>query len=427
MKIGKEIIPGLTQRNIAAGLAYYWEPSPAQRKAKWKTIALGMDTAIAVKAAKAQNEKIADWKAGGARPAAVAKFVKASTLDAVLTRYQKEVLAAKGANTQRVDRTAIARLREWAGDMPWQWISRARVKALRDAMMQGVQIDGPGHSAAFHLLTTLRKILGWWIRDQDLKIPNPAAEFDLPAPSPRDQIWERDCQAAFAEAAIALGWGSVELAFQVAVYTGQREADVLGVQRARWREISLEQLDMDEALHARLKSDRGPDAGKAMGIYVKQNKGQRWVGVPIEGRLRERIEAAIAASIERARAASRIEAQHVIVNDRTARAWGQSDFIHKFAEIRNAAVAVAIMESNIDLAERLDDLNFQDLRRTCIVTLGGLGLNDYTIGSISGHKQETIKKILEVYMPRTIAAAARGVVARIGPKPASDETKEERA
>lgn len=72
------------------------------------------------------------------------------------------------------------------------------------------------------------------------------------------------------------------------------------------------------------------------------------------------------------------------------------------------------MDGNLDLAERLEGLQFRDLRRTCIVALGVLGLNDYQIASITGHKQETIKRILEVYMPRTEAAAARGVVARIG-------------
>jgi hypothetical protein len=88
---------------------------------------------------------------------------------------------------------------------------------------------------------------------------------------------------------------------------------------------------------------------------------------------------------------------------------------------------VAIIRGDDDLAERLADLQFRDLRRTCIVTLGQLGLNDYTIGSISGHKQETIKKILEVYMPRTIAAAGRGVVARIGQRADAAVVKEKTA
>ena len=419
MKIGRESIGGLTQKNTVGGLRYYWEPTPKQRAAGWKTLTLPADLAGAVTAAKRRNAELDEWQLGGARPATIRRFVRAQTFDAVLDRYEREVLVNKRDNTQRVDRTAIKRLREWAGAQPWHWISRARVRALREAMMRHAVLDGPGHAPAFHLLTTLRKILAWHIRDQDLKVPNPADHFGLPAPAPRDHLWERDAQAAMVEAAIELGWASIDFAFEIATYTGQREADILHLQRSHWREIGIEQLEFDQDLYDALKSDRGPDTGKVMGLYVRQSKGKRWVGVPIEGALRDRIEAAIAANVERARAEGRVAAQHIIVNDQTSEPWGQSNFIHRFLEVKQAAVAVAIMRGDEDLAERLDALQYRDLRRTCIVTLGLRGLNDYMIASITGHKQATIKRILEVYMPRTEAAAARGVVARIGPREAA--------
>jgi hypothetical protein len=414
MKIGKETIAGLTQKNTAGGLRYYWEPNPKQRAAGWKTLALGMDASAAITGAKRRNDEIGQWQTGGAKPRQVKAFVKKASFGAVLDRYERDVLANKSANTQRVDKTAVARLRYWAGEHPFHWINRARVRALRDGMMAAATIDGPGHAPAFHLLTTLRKICGWWINEADLKVPNPAADFALPAPAPRFQIWDQDAQAAFLEAADALGRHSIALAFVLAKYIGQREADILAVDRSRWREIGLQQLDGDHALYAALAGSTGPDAGKVMGIHVQQQKTRVWVGVPIEGDMRAMIEAAIAADVARDRDAAALRRRPLIVNESTGRKWGQSDFIHTFGEIRDSAWAVAIIRGDDDLAERLADLQFRDLRRTCIVTLGQLGLNDYTIGSISGHKQETIKKILEVYMPRTIAAAGRGVVARIG-------------
>lgn len=428
MKIGNERIPGLIMKTLASGAIFYgWEPTPRQRDAGWKSKKLDGPLEVAIRQAKEQNETIGKWRDGGARPAQIKRFVKVATFDYVLTRYEVEVLATKSANTQRVDRTAIGRLRVWAGDKPWQWITRARVKALRDAMMRHATIDGPGHAPAFHLLTTLRKILSWWIDEQDLGIPNPADRFGLAAPAPREQIWTREAQDYLVAAAIEVDMPSIDLAFRIATYIGQRENDVIDLQRARWKEISLAQLGHDQELYDRLVSDHGPDAGRVMGLYVKQGKTKRWVGVPIEGALRDDIEAAIAANIQRARAENRVVPQHIIIAEHTGEPWGQSDFIHKFACIRELAAANARADGLDDLAEEILDLNFQDCRRTCVVTLGILGLNDYQIASITGHKQETIKKILEVYMPRTEAAAARGVVARIGQRPRRGEQLEKQA
>lgn len=417
MKIGRENIPGLTQKNTAGGLRYYWEPSPAQRKAGWKGLTLPIDLSAAIGAARARNEDVSGWKEGGARPKDVQPYNRKTTFGYVIASYRRDVLPTMSVKTQQVDQTALNRLDTWAGDQPVAWITRPRVKALRDAMMEHATLNGPGHAPAFHLLTTLRKVLGWWIKDQSLGIVNPAQEFGLSMPAPRHQVWEPDALAAFAEAAVSMGAASIDLAVEIAAYTGQREEDVITLERSRWREISPRQLGHDDRLYDALKSDHGPDAGKVMGVYVLQHKTKRWVGVPIEGALRDRIEATIAANRAAALARGTVQAQHIIVKESTGTGWGQSDFIHTFLDIRRAASDVAIMDGNMDLAERLSALQFRDLRRTCIVNLGQLGLNDYQIGSISGHTQATIKKILEVYMPRTEAAAAQSIVARIPARP----------
>lgn len=413
MKIGRETIRGLVEKPTAGGIRYYWEPTPLQRKAGWTTQTLPTDLVAAITAARKRNEQIDGWKNGGAKPKEVQAYNRRQTFGHVLDRYEKEVLALKAANTRRVDSTSIKRLRAWAGDLDVAWITRKRVKALRDALMEHVVLDGPGHAPVFALLTCLRAIMAWWINDQDLNTPNPADRFGVPAPAPRDAIWEPDALAAFAEGAIELGVASIDLAVEIAAYTGQREEDVIMLAASQWREMSLRQLGGDERLYDALVSHDGPDAGKVMGIYVRQRKTNRWIGVPIEGALRARIESALAANRKAALARGTVQAQHIIVCERTGTGWGQDDFIHTVLDIRRAAAAVAIGDGNMDLAERLWTLQFRDLRRTCIVNLGLLGLNDYQIASISGHTQATIKKILEVYMPRTEAAAAHSVVARL--------------
>ena len=93
--------------------------------------------------------------------------------------------------------------------------------------------------------------------------------------------------------------------------------------------------------------------------------------------------------------------------------WSQRDFIDKVAEVRGAAIAVAIMRGNAELAERMALLEFRDLRRTCVVIQGELGMDDGAIAARTGHSLKTIAQLLEIYMPRTEAMAARGSVAML--------------
>lgn len=426
MKIGKERIKGLTQKPLASGITYVWEPNPRERKAGWRTLTLGPDLPAAIAAANKRNGEIDTWKSGGARPPAVRQFNKAQTFGHVLDCYERDVLAKKRESTRRVDGVAIRRLRLWAGQHPWRWINRARVKALRDGRLTTV-----GHAGAFHELTTLRKILGWWIDENDLQWQNPAARFGLEALPPRTQLWEPDAQAAFIAAAKALNLPTIALAFRIATYTGQRESDVLSLTRAKWKETSARELDLkeDSDEYRRLASDHGPDAGKVMGIRLRQAKTGQWIGTPVEGTLRDEIEAIIEQAVERARKQGITGAIHLVSRDGDGQRWKQRHFIDKFSDVRTKAIKTAQEAGDTELAERLATLQFRDLRRTCIVMLGQLNLNDYIIASITGHKQATIKRILETYMPRNIAAAARGVIARIGPEespPAKAPPKESR-
>lgn len=424
MKIGKDRIKGLVQRNIASGLAYYWEPSPAERGKKWKTLALGQDLGAAIDKARARNAEVDAWRNSGARPAHVDRYVKAQTFGAGLDRYEREKLALLSANSRRVDQTQINRLREWAGDKPIAWITRARVRVLRDALCPGGP-GTPGHGVAFKTLAKGREIFRWFGDEGVFAGDNPFERFGLAKPAPRHQIWEPDARAIFARAAAIEDLPAIDFALELGCYYGQREADILGLTRTAWREITLRQLRMDTAIYDALKSDHGPDAGRVMGLYVRQGKTKRWVGVPIEGAMRDRIEAAIAAATGRSREAESIAAARIVARDAVGTPWQQRDFIDKFSIVRSRAIELARAEGNPELAERLAGLQFRDARRTCVVILGEIGMDNEAIAAITGHSMETINQILEIYMPRTETMAARGVVARIGSKPAAPEQKEQ--
>lgn len=405
MKIGRETIPGLTQRNTAGGLRYYWEPSPAQRRAGWKTTTLPADLSAAVAAAKRRNIELDDWKSGGAKPRQVARYVKAQTFGALVKRYRTEKLALLAKNTQRVDGTALTRLEAWAGDQPVTWITRARVKALRDGLMSGATRDGAGHAVAFHTLTVLRRVFAWGI-DEGQAGDNPAERFNLPAPKPRDQVWEDEDLAAFATAAIAEQQPSMALAVELGAWCGQREDDILHLSSRRWKESP----PLDRAEHDRLA---GPD-GTVKGFEVIQKKTKRPLFLYFSQATRAKIEAAFAVNAQRKPAVGT-----VLVCDDTGRPWTQRNFIRVFNQVRERAVK--------DGHARLADLQYRDLRRTCIVRLGRLGLNDAQISAISGHKLETTKRILEVYLPRDYRMGAGAVIARIGDATIRDATRTEKS
>jgi hypothetical protein len=61
-------------------------------------------------------------------------------------------------------------------------------------------------------------------------------------------------------------------------------------------------------------------------------------------------------------------------------------------------------DQDTDLAEEIATLQYRDLRRTCVVYLGELGLDAHLIAGITGHDIDDTQRILKTYMPRTTAA-----------------------
>jgi hypothetical protein len=62
-----------------------------------------------------------------------------------------------------------------------------------------------------------------------------------------------------------------------------------------------------------------------------------------------------------------------------------------------------------ELAAELATLQFRDLRRTCVVYLGELGMDAHLIAGVTGHDIDETQRILRTYMPRTTGRAARAI------------------
>lgn len=419
-------VKGLAAVKTAGGIRYYWQPTPGERAKGWKGMPLGSDLALAVKAAEARNREITSWRNGGSKPAAVKAIAKRSTFGAVLDAYRERRLPLLAASTQRTAKTPLARLEAWAHDMPVTWVTRARVRALRNALAPYDPVTntygGIGHQAAFHVLEQGRTVCKWAV-DEEMMTENPFTAFGLGKPPPRQVIWEDHHRQAFVDAALALDppLPSIALAIEIGLYIGQRQADVLKLSRTSWRPIPERKFRNRPDLYHQLLQDpaaqdpNGPNPGQVMGLYVRQGKTSRHVGIPIEGDMRRRVEAAIA---------SNATSTAIIVCERTGQPWAQDNFQHNVVRTREKAIELATKAGDGELAAELADLQFSDLRRSCVVVLGELGLEPGMIAGVTGHKLATIMQILEVYMPRTEAMAAGAIVARLEDRrPAGEQTE----
>lgn len=389
--MAKISIPCLVAKKTAAGIRWYWQPSATLKRAGWKPVALGLDQAGAIRAAQARNEEVAAWRGGGHTPRQIDRMAKRATLAALIKRYRAERLPALAGTTQETYGAALKRLDAWGGATAAAAMTRRNVRVLRDAMVKGTV--GP-HAA--HTALKVGRALFAWGKEQGLVEANPFEAFDLAAPDPRHQIWEEEDLLAFAEAAMMEGYPSMAYAVELAAWIGQREGDLIRLTERQYREITVR----DAADRAALA---GAD-GRVMGIELVQAKTRRPIGIPIADWMRDATEAAIA--VNRLRGTGTMT---LLVNDLSGLPWLQRHFITIFTRVKTRAVA--------DGRAALADLQFRDLRRTCVVRLGRLGLNDAQISAISGHKLETTKRILETYMPRDTDMAASAIVATLVPRP----------
>lgn len=405
-------VPFLVERKPARGGAssWYWQPSAALARAGWKPLALGKTFDAALKAAQARNAEVDAWQNGGAVIAQVKKRVVTGTIEAGIARYRREVIAGKkpngtpmiAASTAKTYLTALDRLERWAGPHPIAFVTRPRVKALKTAMMQDPGKGGIGHHAAHQTLKMGRALWRFFL-DEGLADANPFEKFGLAAPDPRSTIWSPPAREAMILAAIDANQPSIALAIMLGFAIGQREADLLALTPARYVAIPEHKMQPEDyELLAKLAPDNVP-----RGIRIRQNKTGVWIEVPVVGTVRALLEHTIA----RARSAALIG---IILDDTRGPALysglsGQTRFQRDFAEIREWAIAAALAELDEELAQELATLHFADLRRTCVVYLGELGMDAHLIAAVTGHDLDDTQRILKTYMPRTTGRAARAI------------------
>lgn len=417
-------IPFLVARKNKDGSTnYYWQPSATLAAAKWQPQPLGKDEAAAIDAAREINKQVERWRAGEALPKVRTRAAD-GTLARAIADYRRAVVEGTkpdgspriAPTTAKTYSSALNRLEAWGGKHPLAYITRQRVRALRDGMIK----SGLGEHAAHTTLKLGRQLFAWLIDEGRWEQgKNPFESFGMAAPDPRETIWSPGARELIIATADAEGFPSIALAVMLGYAIGQREGDILKITAPKW--VALPEHKMQPEDYAVLAA-AAPD-GIPRGIRIRQGKTQAWIEVPVTGAVRRRVEANIA----RAKAAGRFD---LILDDTRGNAAyageaGTTRFQRDFAKIRDTAADRAAEAGDTALAEEIRTLQFRDLRRTCVVYLGELGLEDHLIAAITGHDIDETRRILRTYMPRTTGRAARAI-ALVTAREAKEAAKEKK-
>jgi hypothetical protein len=327
------------------GERYVWRPSPALRKLGFSQVPLDRDRATALR----QAEKLTAEADASKTEAAILQGLGGTpdTLRALIAAYLQsdEFLELRDATKRGYRQCADLLRASPLGNARLPAITPPVVAALKRSMAAR-----PWQANA--TLRVLRLVWAWGRREGYCTGDNPASAFRGHKTPARQVVWSHAEEQRFLESAS----GELRIAYFLAVYTAQREGDLLAMPWSAW------------------------DGAR---IQARQSKTGELVSIPATAALRAALEQT------RRRATT-------ILTSPSGQPWKADHFRHVFAR----AVAAA----------GLRDRRFMDLRRTAIVRLGEAGCTVAEIAAISGHSIETTARILETYLPRNATMASAAIV-----------------
>jgi hypothetical protein len=421
-------IPGLVIKTRGARVYHYWQPSAALRKAGWTALTLGSDLRTAMKLAEAQNDKVEEWRSGGAKPRQVRKFIAGGTVDQLIARFKALRYPTIKPSTEKTYNWALGAISKWAGPEKVAHIDRNRVRKLRDVLLKPDSLTGivslNRANGIMRVLSTLMKFaIDEGFLQQDAR--NPASDHNVPSADPRHQVWSPAAVDLIVAAALEAGQPGLALAILLARECAQREGDLIKFPISKWAAIPRHKLEADDWERM---AEPGPDGTRDVrGVRLRQGKTNRWIEVPIVGDTRRLIEDAIAEARQDGTTVLLQERRQDAQGEAVRVPWTGTRLQRAIAALRPLAAASARENGDEDLAAEIEDLQFRDLRRTAVVWLGELGIEDHLIAAITGHNLDQTKQILETYMPRNTKMAGKAIALRLERDRTTPATKEKQA
>ena len=330
--------------------AYQGRVLDRDRRGDWRALLdflasqrLPDDPNEAIEKANRINADLDEWYASGKQAAGPREGSIADLIGRYVLDDRYTSLAPK---TRSEYSKHLELIKEVWGSLSAKSITRPAVMAYKEQFR-----DRPHWGNA--VLRTMRILFGFAM-DLGWITQNPASKPRQFKVNPRDQVWTHEQERVFVEKAYELGFESMALGLALGIYTAQRESDVI---RFPW--------------------------SKYDGQWIhdwRQQKTDKRLDIPVLSPL----QAAINSAPKRGT---------VILTTETGRAFQPNHFRHQFRKVI--------------LASGFDGLQFRDLRRTAVVRMGEAGLDTTLIAQITGHTYDHTLQILETYMPRNRAMAAR--------------------
>jgi len=339
----------VVKRNADGSDRFYWQPSAELRRLGWVGLRLPDQPrrdrdGAAWAAARRINESLPARRPG--RPAVDFR------LDDLIARYRESPRFTRlSAKTRANYAWCLGVLSDWRGAEPAANIRRRDVQAYYLGRYRAAP------AAATAAVRVLRLVLQFGL-NAGMVESNAAARPGLIDPPPRLRVWTGPEIAAMVAACDGAGRGSVGDAVLLALYTGQRQGDVL-------RLLTLQY-----------------DAGR---LVLRQSKRRAMVSVPAHP--------ALAARLARP---DRPPGVTLVAAEGTGRAYASDHFRHLFARLRNRAAATC---------PSLVDARFADLRDTAVTRLAEAGATVPEIAAITGHQERSVHSVLKHYLALTDALA----------------------
>lgn len=230
-----------------------------------------------------------------------------------------------------------------------------------------------GLATARSAIAVLSAAWSWGTLSPDWRLgDNPCLRLKLRRPAPRLVIWTPDEVRALVAAADAAGVPSIGDAMMLALFSGQRQGDILAlVDRG-----SLA-ADLDDDKPIRLVQSK---RGARVAVFAAP---------PLVARLKR------AEERRRGRPVPPIGDVPVCLCEATGAAWNEHTFRHVFAGLREAAAQEA---RNAGGATGIADKKFLDLRDTAVTWLANAGATLPEIAAVTGHSLASIHSIMKHYL-----------------------------
>ena len=322
---------------------FYFQATPAMKRAGIFSEPLGKDMTVAVARAEALN---AAWDEirQGLEPVAKRPARRGTFSHLVEELRQSSEWKDKAVATTDELEYALGIIEPIFGDFDLKQITPAACRAFYDALRD----QGSVHRAA-RVMKWLRYLFNFAIRYQ-IADNNPTSAVRIKHPKGRKALWSEGQIRAVIAKAREMDRPCIALAVQIAYATALREQDVLAL---TWGHFDGDRLLLDQ------QKTQVPISCPLSNTTVRMIQVCRQGTIPLP--------------------------MVPIIRGPHGRAYTKDNFTHRFRDICRAAGIP-------------DDLQFRDLRRTTATELAAAGATAPEIAAVTGHSISRSQKILDTYV-----------------------------